>query len=391
VARLEVGGSAVTRPIGVGLAEATSDEVRALLERAARLADVEPGAEERPTLDHAGARAALLAAWDATRRALTPAIGDASRVERAEEMLDLLGDLHRVCEQLRDEQYREREGAFERVRSALALLRDVESTDELVDQAVVAICQLGFDRAIVSRVDNDLWVAQSVHIGRDAKWAKEILQVSRTNPQLVEPGLVEAEVVRTGRSVVVEDVETRPNVNRAIADASLSRAYVAAPIIAQGTVVGFLHADCYYQGRDLTEADRAALALFGEGFGYALARTAVLDRLESLRAELGRLRAGLTTNAVGVWNVGENPRSDQPPPRLPQPPDIAGTGLTRREIDVLQWMARGETNGRIARRLNITEGTVKTHVQAILRKLGAANRAEAVSMWVQVARIGRDR
>jgi DNA-binding NarL/FixJ family response regulator len=76
---------------------------------------------------------------------------------------------------------------------------------------------------------------------------------------------------------------------------------------------------------------------------------------------------------------------------LPQPPDIAGTGLTRREIEVLEWMARGETNGRIARRLSITEGTVKTHVQAILRKLGAANRAEAVSMWVQVARIGRDR
>jgi DNA-binding NarL/FixJ family response regulator len=34
---------------------------------------------------------------------------------------------------------------------------------------------------------------------------------------------------------------------------------------------------------------------------------------------------------------------------------------------------------------------VKTHVQAILRKLNAANRAEAVSMWVQVSRIGRDR
>jgi DNA-binding CsgD family transcriptional regulator len=164
---------------------------------------------------------------------------------------------------------------------------------------------------------------------------------------------------------------------------------VAAPIVAQGAVVGFLHADCYYQGRDLTEADRAALALFGEGFGYALARTAVLDRLEALRADLGQLRAGLSSNAVGVWH-GDKP-GPETPRRLPQPPDIAGTGLTRREIDVLQWMARGETNGRIARRLSITEGTVKTHVQAILRKLNAANRAEAVSMWVQVARIGRER
>lgn len=385
--RLEVGGAAGSRPPAGGLSEAASDEIRELLERAARLAEVEPVPDERPPVDHATAQAALLVAWEATRRALTPAIGDASRAGRAEELLDLLGEVRRLSDHLREEQYREREGAFERVRSALALLRDVESTNELVDQAVVAVCQLGFDRAIVSRVDNELWVAQSVYVGRDAKWAEEILQVSRSNPQLVQPGLVEAEVVRTGRSVLVEDVETRPNVNRPIADASLSRAYVAAPIVVQGAVVGFLHADCYYQGRDLTEADRAALALFGEGFGYALARAAVLDRLESLRADLGQLRAGLSSNAVGMWN-GDKSRPEASR-RLPQPPDIAGTGLTRREIEVLQWMARGETNGRIARRLNITEGTVKTHVQAILRKLGAANRAAAVSMWVQVSRFGR--
>jgi DNA-binding CsgD family transcriptional regulator len=358
------------------------DQVQALLERTAGLAGAEPP-DERRRLDQAGARLALLAAWDTTRVALTATFGDPERTAHATELLDLLGELRRVSDQLRDEHYREREGAFERVRGALALLRDVESTNELVDQAVIAICQLGFDRAIVSRVDNELWVAQSVYIGRDAKWAEEILQVSKANPQQVHPGLVEAEVVRTGRSVLVEDVEARPNVNRPIADASLSRAYVAAPIIAHGAVVGFLHADCYYQGRDLSEADRAALALFGEGFGYALARTAVLDRLEALRTDLGQLRA--------VWSSSERRADQLTARRLPQPPDIARTGLTRREIEVLQWMARGETNGRIARRLTITEGTVKTHVQAILRKLGAANRAEAVSMWVQVSRFGVER
>ncbi|WP_293766674.1 LuxR C-terminal-related transcriptional regulator [Sporichthya sp.] len=53
---------------------------------------------------------------------------------------------------------------------------------------------------------------------------------------------------------------------------------------------------------------------------------------------------------------------------------------------VLQWMARGETNARIPRRLSITEGTVKSHVQSILRKLGAANRAEAAAFWSQIER-----
>lgn len=55
--------------------------------------------------------------------------------------------------------------------------------------------------------------------------------------------------------------------------------------------------------------------------------------------------------------------------------------LTPREVEVLRRMAQGDTNARIARRLSVTEGTVKTHVQNILRKLGAANRAEAVSRW----------
>jgi DNA-binding NarL/FixJ family response regulator len=58
------------------------------------------------------------------------------------------------------------------------------------------------------------------------------------------------------------------------------------------------------------------------------------------------------------------------------------SNLTRRELEVLRLMAAGDTNGRIARRLVISEGTVKSHVKHILRKLGAANRAEAVSRWL---------
>jgi DNA-binding NarL/FixJ family response regulator len=61
--------------------------------------------------------------------------------------------------------------------------------------------------------------------------------------------------------------------------------------------------------------------------------------------------------------------------------------LTRRGIEVLELMAAGDTNARIARRLVLSEGTVKSHVKNILRKLGAANRAEALSQWL---RMGRD-
>jgi DNA-binding NarL/FixJ family response regulator len=47
-------------------------------------------------------------------------------------------------------------------------------------------------------------------------------------------------------------------------------------------------------------------------------------------------------------------------------------------------MATGETNAGIAARLIISEGTVKSHVKHILRKLGAANRAEAVCRYLRM-------
>jgi DNA-binding NarL/FixJ family response regulator len=53
-------------------------------------------------------------------------------------------------------------------------------------------------------------------------------------------------------------------------------------------------------------------------------------------------------------------------------------GLTAREADVLERIAAGLTNGRIARELFITEATVKTHVNHIFAKTGARDRAQAV-------------
>jgi two-component system, NarL family, response regulator len=54
--------------------------------------------------------------------------------------------------------------------------------------------------------------------------------------------------------------------------------------------------------------------------------------------------------------------------------------LTHRELDVLQQLAEGRSNKDIGRRLHITEGTAKTHVKAILTKLDAMSRTEAVTL-----------
>ena len=60
---------------------------------------------------------------------------------------------------------------------------------------------------------------------------------------------------------------------------------------------------------------------------------------------------------------------------------VPETVLTHRELEVLAMMASGASNAEIAERLVISESTVKSHVKNILRKLGAANRTQAASMY----------
>ncbi|MGO9919265.1 MAG: response regulator [Isosphaeraceae bacterium] len=57
---------------------------------------------------------------------------------------------------------------------------------------------------------------------------------------------------------------------------------------------------------------------------------------------------------------------------------MAGPGLTAREVEVLGALATGKTNKEIAAEFFITEGTVKSHVNNILDKLGVRDRTEAV-------------
>ena len=57
--------------------------------------------------------------------------------------------------------------------------------------------------------------------------------------------------------------------------------------------------------------------------------------------------------------------------------------LTRREKQILNYVADGNTNKQIARILNISEQTIKNHVSAILRKLNANDRAHAVVLAIR--------
>lgn len=62
--------------------------------------------------------------------------------------------------------------------------------------------------------------------------------------------------------------------------------------------------------------------------------------------------------------------------------------LTRREDDVLEELVKGQSNRQIGENLFISEDTVKSHVKAILRKLGARDRSHAVSLVLKARGTG---
>lgn len=108
-----------------------------------------------------------------------------------------------------------------------------------------------------------------------------------------------------------------------------------------------------------------------EGPRLALALRAAFDGLVVLDVPLALALAPIAAGPGPSW-------SDQVGDTLIE-------RLTQRELEVLRLMAEGLPNKTIALRLDISEHTVKFHVNAILAKLGVGSRTEAV---VRATRLG---
>lgn len=90
--------------------------------------------------------------------------------------------------------------------------------------------------------------------------------------------------------------------------------------------------------------------------------------------------AGIEDLVQAVRTVGRGQRFLSPSVAQRMADSMARESLTEREAEVLDLLAAGYSNKIIASHLGITAGTVKTHVQAIMGKLNAASRTQAVSI-----------
>ena len=120
--------------------------------------------------------------------------------------------------------------------------------------------------------------------------------------------------------------------------------------------------------------DRIVTAIQAGARGYLLKGSPREDLFHAIRVAA---RGGSLLHPLSASRLTGQERSRPDPTSAPFAP------LTAREQDVLAQLALGKTNKEIAADLFITERTVKFHVSAILNKMGAGNRTEAVTLAAQ--------
>jgi DNA-binding CsgD family transcriptional regulator len=267
------------------------------------------------------------------------------------------------------------------IRRALSELRTAVTLPALYSRATEALCEhCGFDRSVLFRLEGFEMIPQSVYFSDDPDWASEFQRVGEATPMRIDHDIVETEMISTRAPMLVLGAQSNPRGFRPLVAASRTRSYAAAPIAPEDSIIGFLHADCYFAERDVTEHDRDVLGAFTEGLGFAIQRTQLLGLAERQRGQVNRLRSSIheVMNQVAAVEAALDTGDD---PHAATVLRVPGFEITRREDTILRLLAEGVEQDQIPARVGMPPAGVDWHLEQLLRKLTVSSPAEAVARW----------
>jgi LuxR family transcriptional regulator, regulator of acetate metabolism len=278
--------------------------------------------------------------------------------------------------------YVRRADALERVADTVRRLGELAPGEELPARAAAELGRGSeFARVLISEVNGEqLTIVAAWERAGDGD---ELLARLQADPVRLAYPLLEREVVRD-RTAQIVDSDSGQGAH-AWSELLGRRSFAVAPLVVDPETIGLVHADD--GDRQLDGLDHEVIARFAIGLSGVLERAVLRHTLELHRAEL---------SAAAQWMAGAVHRLDELTDRstsetLGGAESRALGSLTAREAEVLRLLARGLTNRQIAERLVVREGTIKYHVKNILRKLGAAGRADAVSRYLRATGLAQSR
>ncbi len=137
-------------------------------------------------------------------------------------------------------------------------------------------------------------------------------------------------------------------------------------------------------------ADHVDLALVTQGRkagvdGFCLtgsSREVLITSLEMVMLGESMLPGAVVRSIIDSMDMSPETEPASKVPDKPKLSDPGARSLSAREAEILSSLMEGIPNKLIARKLHVTEATVKVHVKAVLRKIGVANRTQA-AMWAK--------
>ncbi len=278
---------------------------------------------------------------------------------------------------------------YAQMRQGLDRLRRIANSAALLDRVCVEVVECcGFTRAVLTRVEGDWWLPWMAYFSDDRELEQRFVDWMNTRRFRADLG----RNLLALRPELVRDAVAHARGFAPMIEFSKTPSYVAAPISPAGRLVGVLYGDPGPHGRPVDELDRDILSAFADDFGLTYARVVLVERMRAQRDQIEEAFEFAQNMTSSLANA-EIELARTPEGRLPSegdgagfdtaaPPEAVEELLTAREAEVLAMMVRGASNATIAEQLMIREGTVKSHVKHILRKLDAVNRAEAISKYM---------